>query len=1211
MKKFKGGKKWRRALSMLLVLTLVFSLCSVTAFATEEGNDNNTGNNETTVTGTTTTTKTEDTNNDGQAEEGDEEEGEQKEDSNDNEKNDNTGNDDASNEENEQKENSKENSDDSSETVKTKTRATSNSEENLEGEDTNNGDENSDTNVTLSSGVEWSITDNGETLTFSATESGRIIPVYTLVTAPWSTYTSIKKVIFENGIYNVGADMFKYSNNITEIYIFNNNIKLVENSFSGINTATVTYSCSFTGTLPSDSYGATSIKWEIAAHDYNDEGVCKNCGSNADTKEIEDTTTDNKFGDTAKWKIDNGTLTISAIDGTNGELVGVNGNASDYPWYDNKNDITKIVIEKGITKIGAKIFYYLTNVTEIELPNTLTYIESNAFGNTSNNGTQINQASLTVDCAFSESLYGKNYGAVELNWTRNDHILNGDDKCTVCDKEFGGTLSSSSAKWELIKNDDTSYTLKITGSGEVPSYNDKTLPWHDFRESITKIEIGEGITGIGAKVFYYLTNVTEIELPHSLTSIADSSFGNKNNNVTQIAKATVTVDCAFSESLYGNNYGIADATWSRNDHELSENGTKCLVCEKVFGGTFSTNSSASWKVVKDETGYTLKITGTGALPLVYDSTSLDKAPWFGVSELITKIVIENGITEIGNKEFYYLTNVTEIELPSSLTTIGSNIFGNPNSSGTQISKATVTVDCAFLDSLYGNNYGGDSLVWSMNGHVLADDSVICSVCNKTIGGNFANNGQKDVNWVLVKNDTGYTLKITGSGEIPTDESAKLPWYEYRTLITKIVIENGITKIGNKDFYYLTNVTEIELPSSLTSIESNAFGNSANTGSQISGATVYYYNSTVESKNYGGTNLNWIPYVATVGDKAYTSFADAVKAADGDIALVGNASVDSDKTVTLSKDITIDMSSYSIKVNGTLNISAGTFNSSSDNNGFNVAEGGNLVISGGTFSSEPDSAWLKSGYYAFDNENNGTYTVTKGGMLTFTTSGVDENSSIEFTITIGDDEEIASSYDKPVKAGVVVVATAPDIEGKTFEGWYDDTTLLSNDQTYKFRVSKDVIYTAKYVAPTEEVSVTKEPTITMSSYYATNLNGKHALSFIANRNVPDGYTLVEAGMLYATNSKLGISGMASTNLFNKKVNGTAGKTWVYERMTEKEKCYTSSSTKVAKVGDYTLTVSVASDTVVVYAIGYIKVLKDGETEPKIIYSDEVYATYYNE
>ena len=45
-------------------------------------------------------------------------------------------------------------------------------------------------------------------------------------------------------------------------------------------------------------------------------------------------------------------------------------------------------------------------------------------------------------------------------------------------------------------------------------------------------------------------------------------------------------------------------------------------------------------------------------------------------ELVTELVIPDGITAINNYAFYYLTSITSVTIPDSVTTIGSDAFYN-------------------------------------------------------------------------------------------------------------------------------------------------------------------------------------------------------------------------------------------------------------------------------------------------------------------------------------------------------------------------------------------------------------------------------------------------------------------------------------------------------------------------------------------------------
>ena len=70
----------------------------------------------------------------------------------------------------------------------------------------------------------------------------------------------------------------------------------------------------------------------------------------------------------------------------------------------------------------------------------------------------------------------------------------------------------------------------------------------------------------------------------------------------------------------------------------------------------------------------LSISGTGAMT-DYDAKN-NTSPWKNSSENIKTIIIENGVTSIGNHAFRYCEGLTSVSIPGSVTTIGDSAFLN-------------------------------------------------------------------------------------------------------------------------------------------------------------------------------------------------------------------------------------------------------------------------------------------------------------------------------------------------------------------------------------------------------------------------------------------------------------------------------------------------------------------------------------------------------
>ena len=82
---------------------------------------------------------------------------------------------------------------------------------------------------------------------------------------------------------------------------------------------------------------------------------------------------------------------------------------------------------------------------------------------------------------------------------------------------------------------------------------------------------------------------------------------------------------------------------------------------------------------------------------------------------------------------------------------------------------------------------------------------------------------EEVTWSL---DSNGTLTISGSGAMDNYDWVNNPgWYYDRSDIQKVVIESGITSIGNEAFAYCSNLRSVTIPSTVTTIGSAAFRSS--------------------------------------------------------------------------------------------------------------------------------------------------------------------------------------------------------------------------------------------------------------------------------------------------------------------------------------------------------------------------------------------------
>ena len=149
----------------------------------------------------------------------------------------------------------------------------------------------------------------------------------------------------------------------------------------------------------------------------------------------------------------------------------------------------------------------------------------------------------------------------------------------------------------------------------------------------------------------------------------------------------------------------------------------------------------------------------------------------------------------------------------------------------------------------------------------------------------------NLTWTLAENDddpntvtwgngttghTAYTLTITGSGAMADYTYSSMPWYSNQQSVTRLVLPDGLTHVGNYAFNTCNNVTSVTLPASVTSIGESAFtvvGVKASScpftaaeGSQLSsiGTEAFY--------NYGGNvDLRNCTSLTTIGADVFKNY----------------------------------------------------------------------------------------------------------------------------------------------------------------------------------------------------------------------------------------------------------------------------------------------------------------------------------------------------
>ena len=189
----------------------------------------------------------------------------------------------------------------------------------------------------------------------------------------------------------------------------------------------------------------------------------------------------------------------------------------------------------------------------------------------------------------------------------------------------------------------------------------------------------------------------------------------------------------------------------------------CPDCDTVLekGYTYWNEDNLTWKLDADGT---LTISGTGAMKNYNNTDNL--SPVYKNSS-VKKVVIEDGVTNIGERAFYDCSSLTSITIPDSVTSIGTSAFNG----------------CISLPS------------------ITLPDSV-------TSIGNFAFEWCSGLSSITLSNN------ITSIGDFAF----------HGCPLTSITIPDSVTSIGEMAFHSCSNLKSITIPDSVTSIESAVFYN---------------------------------------------------------------------------------------------------------------------------------------------------------------------------------------------------------------------------------------------------------------------------------------------------------------------------------------------------------------------------------------------------
>ena len=253
-----------------------------------------------------------------------------------------------------------------------------------------------------------------------------------------------------------------------------------------------------------------------------------------------------------------------------------------------------------------------------------------------------------------------------------------------------------------------------------------------------------------------------------------------------------------------------------------------------------------------------KVTHQG---VTYDVTSIDDEA-FGESSELTSVSIPNSVTSIGSKAFQNCWRLTSIVLPGNLNSIGGSAF----------------LGCSGLTSFVSeieNPYDIDSQVFSgisTDAQLIVPCGTASAYQSKTGWKRFTyiveTNGQCGENVFYSYDVSTQTLTIYGEGAMYDYDSFNAVKPPFPNAAKYIIIEPGVTRIGDMAFWGNTNLISVSIPNSVTSIGYSSFFGC----SRLSSLTIPNGVMSIGVNAFGGcSGLSSVIIpnsVTTIGDYAF-------------------------------------------------------------------------------------------------------------------------------------------------------------------------------------------------------------------------------------------------------------------------------------------------------------------------------------------------------